>query len=238
VLFDTGYSPRFFEATRRLPHRVYRWLTPVRCGASDTVAAQLRALGVEPREVRHVVISHFDPDHIGGLRDFPAARFVCSAAAWESMRGKTGVQALRARMLPGHLPDDFDERVHEVWAFPCASAGPLPGGHDLFGDGTVLLLPMRGHAPGQVGALVRRPGGRSWLLAADAVWTRASLERAGPTAHLLFAHDRAAQRATYTLLRQLARERPDITIVPTHCPTAADELLSGGVRAGAWRSDR
>ena len=45
--------------------------------------------------------------------------------------------------------------------------------------------------------------------------------------------DGAAQRATYTRLRQLARERPDVTIVPTHCPEAADALLAEG--AAAWR---
>ncbi len=236
VLFDTGYSPRFFEATGRLPYRAYRWLTPVTCGPHDTVAAQLPALGVLPAEVRQVVISHFDPDHIGGLRDFGAARIVCHAEAWESVRGRRGADALRARILPGHLPDDIDERLHLVTDFGMDSVAPLSGAHDLFGDGTVLLVGLPGHAPGQMGALIQRPSGGSWLLAADAIWTRAILDRAGPTAHLLIAVDRPAQLATYTLLRQLHRERPDISIVPTHCPEAADELLPQS--HCSWRSDR
>jgi len=234
VLFDTGYSPRFFEATRRMPHRVYRWLTPVTCGPHDTVAAQLPALGVDPEAVRHVVISHFDPDHIGGLRDFGAARIVCHSSAWESVRGRQGVEAMRARLLPGHLPQDIAERLHLVTDFGQDSAGPLSGAHDLFGDGTVLLVGLPGHAPGQLGALIGRPSGGAWLLAADAIWTRATLERAGPTAHVLLAKDRVAQLATYTLLRQLRRERPDIIIVPTHCPEAADELLPDSRRS--WRN--
>lgn len=234
VLFDTGYSPRFFEATRRFPYRLYRWLTPVRCGPHETVAAQLPGLGISPDDVRWVVISHFDPDHIGGLRDFGAARIVCHVAAWESVRGKGGLDALRSRILPGHLPTDLGERVHAVRDFQLESVGPLPGAHDLFGDGTVLLLGLPGHAPGQMGALIRRSSGGAWLLVADAVWTRATLERAGPTVHPLIAEDRVDQLATYTLLRQLRRERPDITIVPTHCPEAADELLAD--TSSSWRS--
>ncbi len=226
VLFDTGYSRRFFEATRRFPYRLYRWLTPVQCQAHETAAAQLPALGISPDDVRWVVVSHFDPDHIGGLRDFGKARFVCHGDAWDATRGKDGLDALRGRVLPGHLPTDIAARLHLVTDFPLNSAGPLPGAHDLFGDGTVLLLPLPGHAPGQLGALIARPGGGAWLLAADAVWTRATLDRAGPTVHPLIAADRVAQLATYTLLRQLHHERPEITIVPTHCPAAADELLS------------
>jgi len=235
VLFDTGYSPRFFEATRRFPYRVYRWLTPVTCEPHQTVAAQLPALGISPGDIRWVVISHFDADHIGGLRDFPAARFVCHREAWESVRGKDGLDALRVRLLPGHLPADFHERLHLVSDFGLSSVGPLPGAHDLFGDGTVLLLGLPGHAPGQLGALIQRRFGGSYLLAADAVWTRATLERAGPTVHPLSAEDRVAQLATYTLLRQLQRECPDVTIVPTHCPEAADELLPDSARQ--WRRD-
>jgi glyoxylase-like metal-dependent hydrolase (beta-lactamase superfamily II) len=236
VLFDTGYSPRFFAATERLPHRMYRWITPVTCGPHDTVAAQLPALGVTPQAVRQVVISHFDPDHIGGLRDFGAARIVCHAEAWESVRGRRGVDALRARVLPGHLPDDMVERVHEVTDFGSDSVAPLPGAHDLFGDGTVLLVGLPGHAPGHMGALIRRRTGGLWLLAADALWTRATLDRARPTAHALIAVDRRTQLATYTLLRQLHRERPDITIVPTHCPEAADELLPKSLHS--WRPEQ
>lgn len=234
VLFDTGYSPRFFEATRHYPRRLYRLLTPVQCEPADTAGAQLQRLGITLSDVRWVVISHFDPDHIGGMRDLPNARFVCHADAWATARGAGG--AMGARVMPGHLPLDLEGRLHLVDRFEVMSAGPLSGAHDLFGDGTVLLLNLPGHAPGQLGALVARPaaaGGGAWLLAADAIWTRASLTRAGPTAHTLFAVDRVAQAATYTLLRQLHTERPDITIVPTHCPEAADELLPD---PRSWRS--
>lgn len=234
VLFDTGYSPRFFDATRQYPRRLYRFLTPVQCEPSDTVGAQLQRLGIALGDVRWVVISHFDPDHIGGMRDLPEARFVCHPDAWATARDADGVMG--ARVMPGHLPPDLAERLHLVDEFSAASAGPLSGAHDLFGDGTVLLVNLPGHAPGQLGALVRRPahaGGGAWLLAADALWTRATLARAGPTVHALLAVDRTAQAATYTLLRQLHRERPDITIVPSHCPEAADELLPD---PRSWRS--
>ena len=79
ILFDAGYSPRFFDETRRLPGSIYRRLTPTTCGEEDTVAAQLRRAGRDPDDVALVILSHFHADHVGGLLDFPAP--VSSTAA-------------------------------------------------------------------------------------------------------------------------------------------------------------
>jgi glyoxylase-like metal-dependent hydrolase (beta-lactamase superfamily II) len=225
VLFDTGYSPRFLAATRRLPYRVYRWLTPVVIRPEETAVAQLAAQGIAARDVGWVVVSHFDPDHIGGLRDFPRARVVCAGDAWRSVAGKQGLEALRARLLPGHLPADLEDRLHLIEGLEGPAVGPFDASHDLFGDGSVRLVALPGHAPGQLGAWVSREGGDTWLLAADACWTRATLTDPRFTVHELIAEDRAIGRQTYALLRRLYRDHPQVTIVPSHCPEAADELL-------------
>ncbi|MBI2434601.1 MAG: NAD-dependent epimerase/dehydratase family protein, partial [Candidatus Hydrogenedentes bacterium] len=87
-LVDVGYAPRFFEATRRWPYRIFRWLTPAAIPETESPVVQLRQRGIGPEEVRWILISHFDPDHIGGLIDFPAARLYCSVEAFASIRGK------------------------------------------------------------------------------------------------------------------------------------------------------
>jgi glyoxylase-like metal-dependent hydrolase (beta-lactamase superfamily II) len=233
VLYDTGYSPRFFTATKWPPYRMYRYLTPVSVTDAETAVAQLQALGIAPGDVKTIVISHFDPDHIGGMRDFPEARFVCAWEAWDSIRDKSGLAALGARLLPGHLPDDLGKRLQVLGRPTGPAAGPFPASHDLFGDGSVRLVELPGHAPGQLGALVQVDAERQWLLAADACWTRAVLSHEGFTAHEVIAEDRPTQRATYELLRHVHRAHPEITIVPAHCPEAADELLDS-----PWRSSR
>lgn len=229
VLFDTGYSPRYFTGTRRFPHVVYRVAVPVQVDAEQTAAAQLRRRGVAPDEVGWVIISHFDPDHCGGLGDFPSARVVCSRLAWQWLRSEAGPLHIRLRILPNHLPRDLDRRVHLVDEPSGPAVGDVFPTADLFGDGSILLVSLPGHAPGQMGAVVLLGDGRRLLLAADACYSRQAIESCRlheARFQRLIAHDPQTQLETCRRLQRLSRRCPDITIVPTHCRQAAAELLS------------
>lgn len=232
VLFDVGYHTRFQEATRRLPFRLYRLMTPLDMTASENPDVQLRGRGIDPEDVRWVIVSHFDPDHIGGLRDFPAARVVCAREAWEAVRGRRGLSALKVRLLPELLPADLESRLHLVDRLEAPAIGPFAASHDLFGDGTVGLVALPGHAPGQLGAYVAADDGQRYLLAADGCWSRADLPREGGLVHPHLAADRGAQRACYRTLREAAAE-PGVVVVPSHCAEAARELVPGGFPGGA-----
>src|SRR3546814_18974113 len=52
--------------------RISDWSSDV-CSSDLTAVAQVRALGFDPRDVRHIIITHLDFDHAGGIEDFPAA---------------------------------------------------------------------------------------------------------------------------------------------------------------------
>jgi len=225
VLFDTGYSERFQTSTEKLPERLYRWATPVDIGPRDTAVAQLAASGVHPEEVRTIVLSHFDPDHYGGLRDFPNATIVCGSRAWASVAGKQGLAALRMRLLPGHLPDDMTARTELVGGFEGPGIASFEASHDLFDDGTIRLVELEGHAPGQVGAFLTTQTGETHFLAADAVWSRASIDYSPIVpVHRFIARDRRAQDETTARIRALRSSVPNLVIVPSHCPDAAREL--------------
>lgn len=238
VLFDTGYSTRFHEATRGLPERLYAVATPVEIRPGENAGAQLERRGVNPEDVAWVLVSHFDPDHIGGLRDFPRARIVCLARAWEAVAGKRGLRALAARLLPGLLPEDLAARLLLLPDPAGPPIGPFEASLDLFGDGSVRLVRLPGHAPGMMGAFVETGEAGSLFLCADAVWTRRALEGgpgAGPGVHRLIAHDRAAQDACYRLLGRLHAEHPEVTLVPSHCPDAAAQLVDRAAGEGECR---
>jgi glyoxylase-like metal-dependent hydrolase (beta-lactamase superfamily II) len=224
-LFDTGYAPRVHEATEHLPFRLYRLAAEVVCAPEAGVAAQLAVRGIVPEDVRWIVLSHFDPDHVGGLVDFPAARVICLRTAWEWVHGKRGWAALRARVFPGLIPDDLESRLQLLEAPTGPELGPLGPTHDLFGDGTLNIVQLPGHAPGQLGALAQVGNGREWLLAADACWTRAALSHGGSLGHGVVAVDRAAQRLTTERLVAFCAAHPDVVLIPAHCPEAAFELL-------------
>lgn len=222
VLFDTGYSTHFFPATDKMPYRIYRWTTPLTMTEDENLVNRLQQAGVSPAHVRWVFVSHFDPDHIGALKDFPNATFLCHHAAWSSVAGKTGLAAMKARLLPGLLPDDFAARVRLLPDPAGEPMGPFDHSLDLFGDESVRLVMLPGHAPGMMGAFVSAQNHENPVfLCADACWSStAFLQDKTAGIHPLIAHDKAAQGATYEKLRVLRKSMPDTLVIPSHCPEA------------------
>jgi len=229
TLWDAGYAARMLDATAAWPFRLYRLATPLRLRPELEAARRLPALGVRPGEVRRVVVSHFHADHVAGLRDFPRAEIVASAAALASVRGARGLAALSRGYLPALLPDDLAARARPLPPFagpPLPHLGPT---HDLFGDGSLLLVALPGHARGQVGALLQTTAGPV-LLAADGAWTSRSIRERRPPSRLthLFVDDPRAMRATIAALHAFAAARPDVRVVPTHCPEVYASLPPAG----------
>ncbi|NTV64345.1 MAG: MBL fold metallo-hydrolase [Oscillochloris sp.] len=219
TLFDTGYALRMLDATRRLPWRLYRLATPLRIRPEQAAVHQLVRYGLASGDIRRVIISHFHADHVAGLRDFPAIPVIASSAAWQSIADLRGLAALRRAHIPALLPADLAERAV---ALPPFAGPPLPHlgpTHDLFGDGSLLLVALPGHARGQIGALIQTAAGPV-LLAADGAWTSQAIREQRPPTRLthLFVDDPQALVLTLASLGAFARARPEVRIIPTHCP--------------------
>lgn len=220
VLFDTGYAPRFFDATRAFPYRLYRWTTPTVVRPDETAVAQLAARGIAPETVRHVVLSHLHADHVAGLRDFPNAEIHVHPDAVAFSRGLTGVRAVRAAVLPSLFPDGFEGRVRPISrrvALP-PDLAPFETGFDVLGDGWLTAIPLPGHAPGQIGLYLEPADAPPTLLAADAAWTLNTLRNDAPLPRLgrAILHDAEAARRTQHRLHGLMRARPDLRVVLSH----------------------
>jgi glyoxylase-like metal-dependent hydrolase (beta-lactamase superfamily II) len=224
-LFDTGYAPRSREASRGWPYVIYHHVAPIHAAPGDTVAAQLDAAGFSAADVRWIVLSHFHADHVAGLRDFPHARLWASREGWEHARARRGVAALRRALLPELFPQDLAERATLLDAFDAPPVEALGGAWELFGDGSAALIPLPGHARGQLGMLARvrdDAGDREVLFAADAAWLSAAIRARGPPHAItrVFIDDFAALERTLHRLHAFADARPEVRIVPTHCPEA------------------
>lgn len=224
ILYDTGYSQRFLEETRPFPERLYAWVTPVTIDPERTAVAQLAARGIRARDVRWVLVSHFHADHVAGLRDFPAARFVYFPAALAAFAGFGRARGTAAGFLRGLLPPDLEARARALGpqeptvALPPECA-PFTRGVDLFGDGALVAVELPGHVDGQLGLFVRHADGTRDFLVADACWTSASLrtrQLPHPITRALFS-DYRVYRETLERLADLAARSPEIRIVPSHC---------------------
>jgi glyoxylase-like metal-dependent hydrolase (beta-lactamase superfamily II) len=133
----------------------------------------LSSFGIEPRQVRRVVLSHLHTDHVGGLQAFAGAEVFVSRLEWERA---TGLRGRIRGYLPQHWPPGLQPRLVDFDGEPI---GPFLGSYDIAGDGRLLLVPTPGHTPGHAALLVRDRE-QSWLLAGDMAHTAAELEVAAP----------------------------------------------------------
>lgn len=221
ILYDTGYSNRFYEQTKRFPGRAYSLITPVTLHDADLATSQLAQRGIHPSDVRTVVISHFHADHVCALADFPNATYVYLGTAYEAVRGLTGFQALMHAVLPGLLPTDFEARSRPIDSRQLVRLPPemmpFDVGYDLFGDGSILGVELPGHVAGQLGLFLQTDEG-PWFLVADSCWTAQSYQEQRlphPVTRLLF-DDYKVYGETLSKLGSLWRSS-DIRLVPSHC---------------------
>lgn len=210
-LWDTGYSRHFQEQTRSGIFQLYGRITPVHLDAGEAVVEQLRAHGIAPADLSGLILSHFHGDHVAGLRDFAGTRSICSGEGWQRTRRLRGIPALRRAFVPGLIPEDFERDLEFIESFAAvplpAELAPFTWGYALpESRGEIILVPLPGHAAGQIGAFVHTAEG--WiLLASDAAWSPLGYrELRGPSrlAHLLM-DDVAAYYRTLRHLQQLQR---------------------------------
>lgn len=224
ILFDCGYGPDAREAMRAGLRWVYQRVIHACCPPHADAAHLLRQRGLDADDVRLLVVSHFHPDHIGGLGEFRNARFVAHAQGWRRIGQAGWLELLHAQIWKELLPADFAQRLQlldEEGRRPLAAdlAG-LGEGWDLFGDGSLHALSLPGHARGQIGLALRTRDGERVVLAADAFWRREQLDRpqALPWLTQLVAMDDAG--AYLDTLRRLARFRDThhgAWVIPSHC---------------------
>ena len=112
--------------------------------------------------MRYVANSHLHFDHCGGNEFFPRATFLVQRPELEAAR-KPG-------FVPRYSPSpiDFDHPLDYQL---------IDGEHDVFGDGTVVLLPTYGHTPGHQSLRVRAGKDAHIVCASDACYTRENMDR-------------------------------------------------------------
>jgi glyoxylase-like metal-dependent hydrolase (beta-lactamase superfamily II) len=222
VLFDTGQDrasitdPGYFPGG--LVGAMYRRTAQADIPPDQTLTAGLRRLGHDPSDVSMVVLSHLHQDHIGGLAELPQARILVSRPEWETL---SEPRAEMAGIMRRHidLPGLRWERIeHEPVSDPAVR--PFDRAHDLFGDGSMLLIPTPGHTPGSQTLLVRRPGMPPIALVGDLTFGTGLLEQE----RVPGAGDRTVLRRTTAALNEFRRNAGGLVVLAAHDPDAAMSL--------------
>jgi glyoxylase-like metal-dependent hydrolase (beta-lactamase superfamily II) len=220
VLVDTGLGTEDVARPAERLGKGFVWATRPRLDPEETAARQVERLGFRRADVRHVVPTHLDVDHAGGIPDFPDATVhVYELEHAAAMRPATILE--RERYRPAHWAHGPRWSIH-------ALAGETWHGFEsvriLAGVGPdVLLVPLTGHSRGHVGVAVQTE--RGWVLhagdayfshhemAPDAPWCPeaiAAFQRIVETSHV----DRVKNQAR---LRQLASAPGgDVEVICAH----------------------
>lgn len=218
----------------RLPHPGWSWWTPVwgppitplsaRGSINPALAAirQVAALGFDPRDVRHIVQTHLDLDHVGGLSDFPWAAVHVHEA---ELAAATARKCARARgpYRPPRWAHGPKWQTYSEQGEPWCGFGAVRVLAGL--PEQIIAIPLFGHMRGHCGIAVQTAQG--WLLdAGDAFYEAREVHgpRRACTARVrlfeaIVTTSRPQRIANQDRLRRLTAERPDIEMFSAHDPT-------------------
>ena len=173
VLVDTGYGLKDVHHPHRRPRpritRFMRSLLNIKLREEETAIRQIEALGHSASDVRHIVLTHLDFDHAGGLEDFPNASVHLLDREFNAAMGPRNGFVPRNRYRPSQLDGVRNWRRYDGRGEPWFGFDAV---RDLDGlPPEILLIPLPGHTWGHAGVAIERPEG--WLLhAGDAYFYR------------------------------------------------------------------
>jgi len=213
VLVDTGLHPSIAsgggENFGGLANRFGRpSLEP-----GEDVPSQLRAKGIEPRQVPVVVMTHLHLDHSSAISEFPDSTFVVSAAEWQEAAdgSKPSLNGYRR----AHFDLAFEYRAVDFDGDAVSSYATFGRTFDLFGDGSVRLAFTPGHTAGHC-SVICRLADDDFVIGGDVVYMLDQLEGREPLPPRPF--DAHMMRRSVQELRLFHAQFPDATITPGHDP--------------------
>ncbi|MBW4563870.1 MAG: MBL fold metallo-hydrolase [Mojavia pulchra JT2-VF2] len=168
VLIDTGFGQRDVQAASSRLSPFFLNFNRIQLEEKYTALAQIEQLGFRRDDVRHIVLTHLDFDHAGGLEDFPEATVHVMQSEMEAAQERRGfIQSQRYRQC------QWDEV--KSWKFYSAGGEPWFGFEavrNLEGlPPEILFIPLVGHTRGHAGIAIQTSQG--WLLhAGDAYFYR------------------------------------------------------------------
>lgn len=218
LLIDSGFGSQLDAQFAQLPALMqltstYTKGTPVR--------EQLVGANIDPASLAGVLLTHAHWDHVSGMTDLPGV------PAWVPEQEARFIESDAPMAAVAHAMPDLT--LHR-YTFKDGPYLGFPRSFDVWGDGSIVVVPAAGHTPGSVVIFVALPDAR-YAFVGDIVWQVEGIERPAERPWLarhLVDWDAAEVRAQIEQLAALHQRFPDIIMVPAHDarPTAALSRLA------------
>jgi glyoxylase-like metal-dependent hydrolase (beta-lactamase superfamily II) len=128
--------------------------TEARATVHKTVRGQLADIGYKPSDITYLALSHNHYDHSANANNFAGSTWLVQKAE-------------RAAMFPETPPQTPNNAAPRFAALKNSKTIQLDGDHDVFGDGSVVIIATPGHTPGHQSLLVNLPKTGPIVLSGD-----------------------------------------------------------------------
>lgn len=207
LLIDTGFG-RDIEA--HLGEMPYLFRLATSYTKFQPAADALAAAGYDRKSLHGIVLTHAHWDHVSGVADFGDTPVWVTYEERRYIRD-AGVLTAVIRNVPGVR--------YEEYGF---GDGPYLGfarSRDVYGDGSIVIVPAPGHTPGSVIVFLALPNGKRYALVGDLVWQREGITEREERPWLqrwLADADASGVRANVLQMAAIAARFPEIVLVPAH----------------------
>ena len=219
VLVDTGFGMQDYLHPQKRLGRIISKFGTIRQDFNLSAISQVQKLGFKASDVKHILVTHLDFDHAGGISDFPYATVHVLSSEFNAAQQFTYKNKIRYKTA--------QFKNHRFWNFIEPNFGEswfnlnTVQGLNLFKD-EILFIPLLGHTAGHSGIAIKQHD--QWLLfCGDAYYSHLQLDPLQKLPALeiterLFATDNLKRIQTLKSLQDLAQEQPQIQIMSAHDP--------------------
>ena len=215
LLFDTGFGRTVDEQVKLQP-KLMQLATTYQKGTP--AADQLKAGGLKLTDLAGVVLTHSHWDHISGLDSLPGVPVWINAAEQAFIVDEPEKAAVLRSL---------GELNYKRYEFEGGPYLDFPSSHDVWGDGSIVLVPAPGHTPGSTVAFITLPSGKRYALLGDLVWQNEGIDLPAERPWLLrrvIGENDAQVRENIVRVAAIHKRFPEINMVPAHDARAAAML--------------
>ncbi len=190
LLWDTGLSNDLAKKPEGMTSSVFHMTL------DKTIAQQIEPLGLKPKDITHVAISHGHFDHTSNVNEFTNATLIIQDLEYNFIKNNPE-EAAEKYMFPKNIEYFLkEENLKQV--------KKIKGDGDIFDDGSIKAISLPGHTPGHMALLVNLPKTGSVILSGDQWHFTENRDNDGvPT----FNFDRANTLASSDKLNRIIKNR-------------------------------